>query len=74
MRDQKNVESERREEKAESRQQKAGAASSERRAAPPDSERDPAPCDVCGLPALVWRKCKLVCDNCGAINKTCADL
>jgi len=67
-------ESEVRGEKADGRKQKAGAASSERRAAPSDSERDPAPCDVCGLPALVWRKCKLVCDNCGAINKTCADL
>jgi hypothetical protein len=39
-----------------------------------DPDRDPAPCDVCGVAALRWRKCKLVCENCGAINKSCADL
>lgn len=31
-------------------------------------------CDVCGVPALVWRKCKLICENCGSVNKSCADL
>jgi hypothetical protein len=31
-------------------------------------------CDYCGEPALVWRKCKLVCTACGNINKSCADL
>ncbi|HEY9450461.1 MAG TPA: hypothetical protein VIQ60_11990, partial [Gemmatimonadaceae bacterium] len=53
---------------------------------PPDPPMDPGPrrdpdpdaerpcCDVCGVPALVWRKCKLVCENCGSVNKTCADL
>ena len=40
----------------------------------PDPDRDPAPCDICGVAALRWRKCKLVCENCGAINKSCADL
>lgn len=44
------------------------------RSLPSDSQRDPTPCDVCGVPALIWRKCKLVCENCGAINRTCADL
>jgi hypothetical protein len=39
-----------------------------------DPDRDPAPCDICGVAALRWRKCKLVCENCGAINKSCADL
>lgn len=32
------------------------------------------PCDYCGVPALTWRKCKLICDNCRNINKSCADL
>ena len=36
--------------------------------------RDPAPCDFCGVPRLVWRKCKLICEACGNINKSCADL
>lgn len=62
------------EEEAEGREKKAGDMRSEQRAAPRDSERDPGICDICGVPALVWRKCKLVCENCGAINKTCADL
>ena len=31
-------------------------------------------CDYCGSSALEWRKCKLVCDNCKQINKSCADL
>jgi hypothetical protein len=62
------------EEKAEGRKQRAGHARSEQRAAPHDSDRETVPCDICGVPALVWRKCKLVCENCGAINKTCADL
>ncbi len=61
-------------ETAESREQRAVSAPGARRAHPSDSDREPAPCDVCGVPALIWRKCKLVCDNCGAINKTCADL
>ena len=37
----------------------------------------PAPgeiCDYCGVTALLWRKCKLICQNCGNINKSCADL
>jgi hypothetical protein len=62
------------ERKGESRLQEAAARQSEHRAPPSDSALDPAPCDVCGVQALVWQKCKLVCRNCGAINKTCADL
>ncbi len=31
-------------------------------------------CDFCESPRLVWRKCKLICDACGQINKSCADL
>jgi len=26
------------------------------------------------MPKLVWRKCKLICEACGNINKSCADL
>jgi len=61
-------------EEADGRERKARDARSERSATPGDYERDPAPCDVCGIHALVWRRCKLVCENCGAINKSCADL
>ena len=32
------------------------------------------PCDYCGAQRLVWRKCKLVCEQCRQINKSCADL
>ncbi|HET7622577.1 MAG TPA: hypothetical protein VFK39_11800 [Gemmatimonadaceae bacterium] len=60
--------------RAESRVQKEGRAQRAAHSAPRDAERDPAACDLCGVSALVWRKCKLVCENCGAINKTCADL
>ena len=31
-------------------------------------------CDHCDSPRLTWRKCKLICEQCGQINKTCADL
>ncbi len=31
-------------------------------------------CDYCGAATLTWRKCKLICDNCRQINKSCADL
>ncbi|MBX7118746.1 MAG: hypothetical protein K1X31_07080 [Gemmatimonadaceae bacterium] len=31
-------------------------------------------CDYCGATALQWRKCKLICENCRQINKSCADL
>jgi hypothetical protein len=31
-------------------------------------------CDYCGVAALSWRKCKLICANCQNINKSCADL
>jgi hypothetical protein len=31
-------------------------------------------CDYCGEDALVWRKCKLICERCGNIVKSCADL
>jgi hypothetical protein len=31
-------------------------------------------CDVCGSSDIKPFKCKLVCQNCGAILKTCSDL
>ena len=31
-------------------------------------------CDVCGSARTTWRKCKLVCLDCQAIVKSCADL
>jgi hypothetical protein len=31
-------------------------------------------CDYCGSARLAWRKCKLICDDCRQINKSCADL
>jgi len=31
-------------------------------------------CDLCGSAALEWRKCKLVCQHCRSIVKSCADL
>jgi len=31
-------------------------------------------CDFCGSSALTWRKCKLICNDCKQINKSCADL
>ena len=31
-------------------------------------------CDYCGAEALTWRKCKLICEACGNIIKSCADL
>jgi hypothetical protein len=31
-------------------------------------------CDYCGSGPLVWRKCKLICEQCRQINKSCADL
>jgi uncharacterized membrane protein len=33
-----------------------------------------ATCDVCGVAAVVERKCKVICLNCHTILKTCADL
>jgi hypothetical protein len=69
---------EKRDETAEGRKQEAGGRPRDHRGGSPsrerDGDRDPACCDVCGVAALIWRKCKLVCENCGAVNKTCADL
>lgn len=31
-------------------------------------------CDYCDSARLSWRKCKLICEQCGQINKSCADL
>ena len=31
-------------------------------------------CDVCGSASLMEIKCKVVCQNCGTILKSCADL
>ena len=44
---------------------------------PPREPDGPAPgetCDYCGAQRLTWRKCKLICENCAQINKSCADL
>jgi hypothetical protein len=40
----------------------------------PESRTPGEACDYCGSPALVWRKCKLLCAQCRQINKSCADL
>jgi len=42
-----------------------------------DQARDSSPaecCDYCGSARLEWRKCKLICEDCKQINKSCADL
>ncbi len=44
------------------------------RAATPDGPAQGETCDYCGSSALTWRKCKLICDDCRQINKSCADL
>jgi hypothetical protein len=31
-------------------------------------------CEYCGADRLTWRKCKQVCEGCGQINRSCADL
>jgi hypothetical protein len=31
-------------------------------------------CDICGAESTEWLKCKLVCRNCRAIVRSCADL
>jgi hypothetical protein len=31
-------------------------------------------CDVCGSADIKAFKCKLICQNCGTILKTCSDL
>jgi len=42
---------------------------------PPESRAAVADvCDYCASPRIVWRKCKLICENCNQINKSCADL
>lgn len=44
---------------------------------PPPDEPPVEPddiCEVCGSTEVVWRQCKLLCLNCGAIVKSCADL
>ena len=46
-----------------------------RRAEPTEGERpEGETCDYCGSTALRWVKCKLICDNCKQISKSCADL
>jgi hypothetical protein len=37
-------------------------------------EPEPDVCDVCGSTDVWWRNYKLLCRNCGAIVKSCADL
>jgi hypothetical protein len=31
-------------------------------------------CDVCGSSRVIEIKCKLICQNCGTILRSCADL
>lgn len=31
-------------------------------------------CDVCGSTSVKEIKCKVICENCGTILKTCSDL
>lgn len=38
--------------------------------APDDAER----CEICGSERTVWRNCKLICQSCRQIVKSCADL
>jgi hypothetical protein len=38
------------------------------------SEPEEVLCDVCGSPRVVEIKCKVICQNCGMILKSCADL
>jgi hypothetical protein len=40
----------------------------------PVSRAEDQPCDYCGAGPLIWRKCKLICEQCRQINKSCADL
>ncbi|MDQ6873001.1 MAG: hypothetical protein M3037_13505 [Gemmatimonadota bacterium] len=35
---------------------------------------NPEVCDVCGSTNVKEVKCKLICQNCGTILKSCADL
>jgi hypothetical protein len=44
------------------------------RTAAPLPEPDEGPCERCGVHALAWRRCKLICVHCGTIVKSCADL
>jgi hypothetical protein len=37
-------------------------------------EPPPDACDVCGSTEIRAFKCKLVCQNCGTILRTCSDL
>ena len=41
---------------------------------PADGPAEGESCDYCGVAQLVWRKCKLICENCRHINKSCSDL
>ena len=40
----------------------------------PDGRAAGELCDYCGAETLTWRKCKLICESCGNIVKSCADL
>jgi hypothetical protein len=42
--------------------------------AQPDVRAEGETCDHCGEETLWWRKCKLICESCGNIVKSCADL
>ncbi|MHB1072749.1 MAG: hypothetical protein ACYC3Q_07985 [Gemmatimonadaceae bacterium] len=41
---------------------------------PPPQPASAECCDHCGSTALTWRKCKQLCEGCGNINRSCADL
>ena len=38
------------------------------------ADKDAEICDVCGSSNIVAFKCKLICQNCGTILRTCSDL
>jgi len=40
----------------------------------PSDQSSAERCDFCGSARLTWRKCKLICEACRQINKSCADL
>jgi hypothetical protein len=41
---------------------------------PADARRGPELCVMCGVPAVVERRCKVICTHCGTILQSCADL
>jgi hypothetical protein len=60
--------------KMEDRRWKTEDAPTEPEGPQPDGRATGELCDYCGAEALTWRKCKLICESCGNIVKSCADL